>query len=52
MPKTADYARRSRFAVWLANLALKLASERYRKMVRGAIIYGLKAAAESDKEKL
>jgi len=39
------YARRDRFAVWLANLALRLASKRYRMMVRGSIIYGLKAAA-------
>jgi hypothetical protein len=41
----SGYARRDRFAVWLANQALRLASKHYRMMVRGSIIYGLRAAA-------
>lgn len=43
--RIGPYAKRDRFAAWLANQALRLASKRYRAMVKGAIAYGLKAAA-------
>ncbi len=40
-----SYARRDKFAAWLANQALRLASRRYRAMVKGAIALGLETAA-------
>lgn len=39
------YGWRDRLVVWLANQVLRLASKRYRQMVRGSIEYGLSMAA-------
>lgn len=36
---------RNRVAVWLANQALRLASPRYRKFIRGLILIGMDSAA-------
>jgi hypothetical protein len=41
-------ARRDKYVVGLASLILKLASPYYRKFLRGAILYGLKAAAADE----
>jgi hypothetical protein len=39
------YGWRDRAAVWLANQVLRLASPRYRAMVKGAIRHGLESTA-------
>ena len=43
--RIGPYVRRDRFAAWLANQALRLASRRYRAMVKSSIALGLKTAA-------
>lgn len=41
---------RDRIAVALANSILRLASKRYRRMVEGTILYGLRSAARDARE--
>lgn len=44
-PHRSGYARRDRLICWACNQLLRLASPRYRAMIGGSIVYGLRSAA-------
>lgn len=47
-----NYARRDRLICWIINQILKLASYKYRAMIKGSIRYGLIAAAKDEDESI